>query len=270
MGLEVVKAEAPTIHPTAIVDPSSKVHANVKIGPYVVIGPHTEIGEGTQIDAHAVIHPYTTIGARCRIFPSASIGGEPQDLKFKGERSFTIVGDATQIREYVTISRATGEDQQTRVGSHCLLQAYTHVAHNCQVGNHVVMSSFSGLAGHVTLEDGAVIGGMAGVHQFVKIGRTCMVGAMTKVVQDAPPYIIVDGNPARVVGLNNVGLARAGVSAEVKSDLKRAYRLLYRSGLSLVDAIREMEQELHAYEEIEHFLRFLRNCERGIVRTRKE
>ena len=170
----------------------------------------------------------------------------------------------------MTISRATGEGQETHVGSHCLLQAYTHVAHNCNVGNHVVISSFAGLAGHVVVEDRAVIGGMAGVHQFVKIGRNCMIGAMTKVVQDVPPFVIADGNPARVVGLNSVGMARSGISAAVKRDLKRAYRLLYRSNLRLSEAISEMEHELDASEEVEHMLRFLRNCERGICRVRRE
>lgn len=270
MNLQVVEKRKPNIHETAIVDPRAIIHANVQIGPYAVIGPDTEIGEGTCIDAHVVIHPYTKIGAYCHIYPSSSIGGDPQDLKFKGERSYVIIGDHTDIREFVTISRATGEELETRVGSHCLLQANTHVAHNCQVGNYVVMSSFSGLAGHVIVEDRAVIGGMAGVHQFVKVGRNAMVGAMTKVVQDVAPYVIADGNPARVVGLNNVGLARSGISAEVKRDLKRAYRLLFRSNLSLSAAIEEMEHELHAYEEVEHLLRFLRNCERGICRTRKE
>ncbi|MCI5836504.1 MAG: acyl-ACP--UDP-N-acetylglucosamine O-acyltransferase [Veillonellaceae bacterium] len=270
MELQVVEKRKPNIHPTAVIDPQAELHSNVVIGPYVVIGPHTVIGEGTQIDAHAVIHPYTSIGKNCHIFPSTSIGGEPQDLKYKGETSYVIIGDHTEIREFVTINRATGEGEETRIGSHCLLQACTHVAHNCVVGNHIVVSSFAGLAGHVTVEDRAVIGGMAGVHQFVKVGRNAMVGAMTKVVQDVPPFVIADGNPARVVGLNNVGLARSGVSGDVKRDLKRAYRLLYRSNLTLTEAIAEMEHELHAYEEIEHLLRFLRNCERGIVRTRKD
>ncbi len=270
MQLKIVEKQKPNIHETAVIDPKAIIHSNVKIGPYVVIGPDTEIGEGTQIAANTVIHPYTKIGSNCRIFPSSSIGTEPQDLKYAGERSYVIIGNNTDIREFVTISRATGEELETRVGSNCLLQACTHVAHNCQVGNNVVMSSFSGLAGHVVVEDRAVIGGMAGVHQFVKIGRNCMVGGMTKVVQDVPPFVIADGNPARVVGLNSVGLARSGVSPEVKRDLKRAYRLLFRSNLSLSAAIAEMEHELHAYEEVEHLLRFLRNCERGICRTRKE
>lgn len=270
MELKVVDKKAPSIHETAVVDPRAKIHSNVVIGPYAVIGPDTEIGEGTQIDAHVVIHQYTKIGKYCHIYPSASIGAEPQDLKFKGERSYVIIGDETSIREYVTINRATGEELETRVGSNCLLQACTHVAHNCQVGNRVTISSFAGLAGHVVVEDRAVIGGMAGVHQFVKIGRNCMVGAMTKVVQDVPPFVIADGNPARVVGLNNVGMARAGISDGVKRDLKRAYRLLFRSNLSLSAAVTEMEHELHAYEEVEHLLRFLRNCERGICRTRKD
>ena len=168
----------------------------------------------------------------------------------------------------MTIHRATGENCETRIGSYNMLQAYTHVAHNCNFGDHIVMSSFSGVAGHVTVEDHAVIGGMSGIHQFVKIGACAMVGGMSKIVQDVCPFVIVDGNPARVVGLNSVGLARNNITPEVKSYLKKAYRLIFRSGLKLNDAILEMEQELPSTPEIEHLLRFLRNCDRGLCRTR--
>ena len=169
----------------------------------------------------------------------------------------------------MTVHRATGENCETRIGSHNMLQAYVHIAHNCNLGNYIVVSSFSGFAGHVTVEDRAVVGGMSGIHQFVKIGRNSMVGGMSKIVQDVCPFVIVDGNPARVVGLNNVGIARNHIAPEVKSDLKKAYRLIFRSGLRLVDAIAEMEQELHSTPEIEDLLRFLRNCDRGLCRTRE-
>ncbi len=258
------------IHPTAIIDPKAKIGPGVKIGPYAVIGPNVEIGEGTEIMAHVVIDGWTTIGKYCRFFPSASIGSEPQDLKFQGEKSYVIIGDYSVFREYVTVSRATGEGGETRIGSHCLFQACTHIAHNCNVGNYVIMSNCAGLAGHVTIEDRVVIGGIAGVHQFVKIGRNSMIGGLAKVVQDIPPFVIADGQPARCIGLNSVGLSRAGIPENVRRELKKAFRILYRSGLNLGQAIAEMEQELDSSEEVEHFLRFLRDAERGICRGTKD
>ena len=258
------------IHNTAIVHPNAKLGKDVVIGPGAVIGENVEIGDGTQIGANVVIGGWTTIGKRCEIYPGASIGLEPQDLKFKGEKSYCYVGDETVIREFVTISRATGEGEETRVGNNCLLQACTHVAHNCIVGNNVIMSNCAGLAGHAIVEDRVVIGGLAGVHQFVKIGRNAMVGGMAKVVQDIPPYVIADGQPARVIGLNSVGLSRAGISEEVRRSLKQAFRIIYRSGFSLSRAIEEMELQLDSSVEIENLLRFLRNADRGIMRTRRD
>lgn len=258
------------IHETAVVHPNARLGKDVEIGPYAVIGEHVLIGDGTRIGAHVVIDGWTSIGKNCVIFPSASIGTEPQDLKFRGEKSYVFIGDNTQVREFTTVNRATGEGEETRIGANCLLQAYAHVAHNCVIGNHVVMSSAAMLAGHVVVEDRAVIGGKAGVHQFVKIGRNAMVGGTSKVVQDVPPFVIVDGNPARVAGLNNVGIARAGVSDVARRNLKKGYKILYRSGLSLTQAIAVMEQELDSCEEIEHFLRFLRNAERGVCRGRRD
>ena len=222
------------IHPTAIIDPQAEIGPGVKIGPYAVIG------------------------------------SEPQDLKYHGEKSYLIIGDRSVFREFVTVSTATGEGEETRIGSDCLFQACTHVAHNCVVGNHVIMSNCAGLAGHVTVEDRVVIGGIAGVHQFVKVGRNSMIGGLAKVVQDIPPFVIADGQPARVIGLNSVGLSRAGMSDDVRRELKKAFRILYRSGLNLGQAIAEMEQELDSCEEVEHLLRFLRNAERGIMRGTKD
>ncbi|CQR70585.1 Acyl-[acyl-carrier-protein]--UDP-N-acetylglucosamine O-acyltransferase [Sporomusa ovata DSM 2662] len=258
------------IHETAVIHPNARIGKDVEIGPYAVIGENVLIGDGTQIGAHVVVDGWTSIGKNCVIYPSASIGAEPQDLKFRGEKSYVFIGDNTKIREFATVNRATGEGEETRVGSNCLLMAYTHVAHNCIVGNHVIMSNAATLAGHVVVEDRAVIGGLAGVHQFVKIGRNAMIGGASKVVQDIPPFVIVDGHPAKVCGLNSVGIARAGVSTVARSNLKKAYKTLYRSGLSLPQAIAVMEQELEACEEVEHMLRFLRNAERGICRGRRE
>ncbi len=258
------------IHESAVVSPSARIGRNVTIGPYSVIGDDVEIGDGSEIGPNAVIAQYTSIGKDCKIFQFASVGEIPQDLKFKGERSYTFIGDRTVIREGATIHRATGEDNETRVGTDCLLMAYIHVAHNCVLGNHVIMSNLASCAGHATVEDRVVIGGMAGVHQFVKIGRNAMVGGMSKLVQDVVPYTIVDGHPAKVVGLNNVGISRAGIPLESRRLIKKAYKILYRSGLSLAEAIAVIEQEVDSCEEVEHFLRFLRNAERGICRERRD
>lgn len=258
------------IHPSAVISKSARLGENVTIGPYCVIGDEVEIGDGSVIGPHAVIEKWTTIGKDCRIFQFASVGDMPQDLKFKGEQSYTVIGDRTTIREGATIHRATGEGNETRIGSDCLLMAYIHIAHNCTLGNHVIMSNLASCSGHAIVEDRVVIGGMAGVHQFVKIGRNAMVGGMSKLVQDVVPYTLVDGHPAKVVGLNNVGISRAGVPLESRRLIKKAYKILYRSGLSLAEAIAVIEQEVDSCEEVEHFLRFLRNAERGICRERRD
>lgn len=258
------------IHPGAVISKSARIGKNVTIGPYSVIGDEVEIGDDSIIGPHVVIDRWTTLGKGCRIFQFASVGAEPQDLKFKGEQSCTVIGDRTTIREGATIHRATGEGNETRIGSDCLLMAYVHIAHNCTLGNRVIMSNLASCSGHATVEDRVVIGGMAGVHQFVKIGRNAMVGGMSKLVQDVVPYTLVDGHPAKVVGLNNVGLSRAGIPLESRRLIKKAYKILYRSGLSLPEAIAVIEQEVDSCEEVEHFLRFLRNAERGICRERRD
>ena len=258
------------IHETAVIHPKARLGKDVEIGPYAVIGENVIIGDNTKICAHAVIEGWTSIGKDCVISPGASIDAEPQDLKFNGEKSYVIIGDNTKIRECATVNRATGEGEETRIGSNCLMMAYTHVAHNCIVGNNVIMSNAATLAGHVVVEDRAIIGGLSGVHQFVKIGRNAMVGGASKVVQDIPPYVIVDGHPAKVSGLNSVGMSRAGIDIESRKNIKKAYRILYRSGNSLAQAIEIIEQEVESCPEVDHFLRFLRNAERGICRGRKE
>lgn len=258
------------IHPSAVISKSARLGKNVTIGPYCVIGDEVEIGDDSIIGSHAVIAKWTTLGKECRVFQFASVGAEPQDLKFKGEQSYTVIGDRTTIREGATIHRATGDGNETRVGSDCLLMAYVHIAHNCTIGNRVIMSNLASCSGHAIVEDRVVIGGMAGVHQFVKIGRNAMVGGMSKLVQDVVPYTLVDGHPAKVVGLNNVGISRAGIPLESRRLIKKAYKILYRSGLSLPEAIAVIEQEVDSCEEVEHFLRFLRNAERGICRERRD
>ncbi len=258
------------IHPTAVIHPHAKIGKNVQIGPYAVIDENVEIGDGTKVMSHAVITGWTGIGENCVIYPGAVIGSEPQDLKFKGEKSYVFIGNRTTIRECATIHRGCGVETETRIGDDCLLMAYTHVAHNCTVGNNVIMANSAMIAGHVVVEDRVVIGGITGVHQFVRIGRNAMIGGASKLVQDVVPYTIVDGHPAKVSGLNNVGISRAGVSIESRRNIKKAYKILYRSGLSLSQAIEVIEQDVDSCEEIEHFLRFLRNAERGICRNRKD
>lgn len=257
------------IHETAVIHPDAVLGKNVKVGPYAVIDKDTVIGDGCVVGAHAVIHPYTKIGKNCTFYPGCSIGAAPQDLKFVGEVSYTVIGDGGSFRECCTVNRACGEGLETRIGNNILMMAYTHVAHNCIVGNNVIMSNVATLAGHVTVEDRAVIGGLSAVHQFCKVGRNVMIGGMARVSQDVPPFMIIAGDPAVVSGLNSVGLSRAGMPAEQRSELKKAFRILYRSGLPLQDAIATMEQELESCEPVEHLLRFLRTVDRGIVRTRR-
>lgn len=255
------------IHPTAIVEPGAKIGTKVEIGPYSIIGANVEIGEEIVIGPHVVIDGWTKIGKRNQIFHGASIGLEPQDMKFKGEETYLFIGDNNIIRENVTIHRGTEEGGgETRIGSNNLIMAYCHIAHDCQLGNHIIMSNATNLAGHVIIEDYAVLAGLTGIHQFVRVGKMAMVGAHSKVVKDVPPYILVDGHPARVNGINVVGLRRNGVSPELRQEIKRAYKFLYRSNLNISQAIEKMDQELETSPEIEHFLRFLRNAQRGICR----
>ena len=268
--MAVNHAAQANIHETAVIYPGAKIGENVVVGPYTVIGPEVSIGDGTVVGPHVVITGATTIGKDCRLFQFASIGEEPQDLKFQGEKSYVFIGDRTRIRECVTIHRATGEGEKTSIGSDCLIMATVHIAHNCALGNHVIMSNAAMLAGHVQVEDRAVIGGMTGVHQFVKIGRNAMVGGFSRLSQDVVPYTIVNGVPARAIGLNNVGLSRAGVPVEARRKIKQAYKILYRSGYNVSQAIEVIEQEVDSCEAVEHFLRFLRNAERGICRGRRE
>ena len=270
MKMDGVVVPLRKIHETAVIYPGARLGRDVEVGPYSVIGENVFIGEGTKIGSHVVIEGWTTIGKDCQIHHGACVGNAPQDLKFKGEKTFVYIGDNTIIREFVTINRATGEGEETRIGSNCLLMGTVHIAHNCVIGNNVVISNHAGLAGHVTVEDRAIISGLSGVHQFVKIGRNAMVGGASKVVQDVPPFVIADGRPARVCGLNSVGIARAGLSEDVRRNLKRAYRILFRSGLKLSEAITTMEQELDSSEPVDHLLRFLRNVNRGICRSRRE
>lgn len=255
------------VHETAVVHSGAKIGKNVEIGPYAVIGENVEIGDNTEIGSHAVIKGWTEIGKNNKIFTGASIGQEPQDLKFEGEKSYLTIGDNNKIREYATIHRGTEEGGgKTKIGNDNLIMAYAHVAHDCQLGDNIILGNAVNMAGHVMIEDSAVISGLTGIHQFVRIGKMVMVGAHSKVVKDVPPYILVDGHPATVNGINVVGLRRNDVTPELRKEIKTAYKCLYRSNLNISQAIEKMDQELDSSPEIEHFLRFLRNAQRGICR----
>ncbi len=203
-----------TIHPTAIVHPKAQLGANCEIGPYCVIGEHVELGEGCRLHAHVVVDGHTRLGRENEVFPFACLGLKTQDLKWKGGVTRTAIGDRNTFREYVTVHSATGDGETTVIGSDSHLLAYCHVAHNVTLGNHVIMSNVATLAGHVTVEDYAVVGGLAAVHQFCRIGKMAIIGGCSKVVQDVPPYMLADGNPAETRTVNKVGMERHGVSEE--------------------------------------------------------
>ncbi|WP_071455749.1 acyl-ACP--UDP-N-acetylglucosamine O-acyltransferase [Gloeomargarita lithophora] len=245
-------------HATAVIHPGAQLHPTVRVGPYAVVGERVKIGAGTTIGAHVVIDGDTEIGAGNQIFPGATIGLEPQDLKYDGSLSRVRIGDNNLIREYVTINRATRAGEETVLGNHNLLMAYVHVAHNCVLENAIVIANSVALAGHVHIESRATIGGMLGVHQFVRIGRLAMVGGMSRIDRDVPPYMLVEGHPARVRLLNRVGLHRAGLAqGEEGQALKRAFRLLYRSGLTLSQALEQLQPLTDQYETLRHLHQFL-------------
>ena len=244
------------IHPTAVIHPLANLHPTVQIGPYAIIGENVKIGADTSIGAHVVIEGPTEIGVGNRIFAGAIIGSEPQDLKYKGGESWVKIGNYNQIREYVTINRATGEDEVTQLGDHNLLMAYAHVAHNCIIENEVIIANSVALAGHIHIESKARISGVLGVHQFVHIGSLAMVGGMSRIERDVPPFAIVEGNPARVRSLNLICLQRSGLSAEDLSQLKKAFRLIYRSEMSFTEALKQLEL-VSENSFVQHFYRFL-------------
>jgi UDP-N-acetylglucosamine acyltransferase len=233
------------IHPTAIVHPGAVLEADVEVGPYAVIGEHVKIGRGTKIGASAVIDGWTEIGENNQIFHLTSVGAIPQDLKYKGEETYLKIGNGNIIREFATIHLGTVTgDGETTIGNNNLFMAYCHVAHDCHIGNHVIMANGSTLAGHITVEDHARLGGLSAVHQFVRIGAHVMVGGGAMVGQDVPPYTIASGDRATLHGLNLVGLKRSGFSDEILSDLKKAYRILIRSGLRTEEALARIRREI--------------------------
>lgn len=255
------------IHETAIVDPDAQLADGVNIGPYSVIEDNVEIGSNTEIGSHVQIQGWTRIGSNNKIFNGVSLGLPPQHLEYKGEKTYLFIGDNNVIREYVTVHRGTVDGGgETRVGNDNLLMAYSHVAHDCNLGNNIIMSNAANLSGHVIIENEAYISGLVGIHQFVRIGRLSMIGTHSKATKDIPPYVEVKGHPASVQGLNVVGLRRHGIYDDLRDEIKKAYNILYNSDLNIGQAIEKMDQELKTGEEVEHFIRFLKNSSRGICR----
>ena len=265
----VVKAEMPepAVHPTAVVAPSAEIGRGVTVGAYAVIGPHVEIGEDCFVGSHAVIEGWTRIGPRCQIFQFASVGAAPQDFSYRGEETHLTIGSDNVFREFVTIHRATTKaDRITVIGSHNYFMAYSHVAHDCRIADHVIMANSVALGGHILIESHAIIGGLSAIHQFTRVGSYAMIGGGSAVSQDVPPYLSVAGNRAKPFGLNLVGLRRHGFSEETIAKLKKAYKTVYREGLTLKEALERIMTEHGDAAEVRHFVEFVRGSERGICR----
>jgi UDP-N-acetylglucosamine acyltransferase len=254
------------IHPTAVVHPKARLGVDLEIGPFCVIGEHVVLGDRCRLHSHVVIDGHTELGTDNEIFPFASIGLKTQDLKWKGGITRTRIASGNTFREYVTIHSATSDGEVTEVGSRNHVLAYSHIAHNVIVGNHVIMSNVATLAGHVVVEDHAVVGGLAAVHQFCRIGKMAIIGGCSKVVQDVPPFMLVDGNPAETRTVNKVGLERNGVSEEAQTALRQAYKILFREKLTSSNALIRIEAEVPPLPEIQHLVQFVKSSERGICR----
>jgi len=252
------------IHSSAVVHKNAQLGAECVIGPFCVLGENVTLGDRCHLHSHVVIDGQTTLGEGNEIFPFASIGMKTQDLKWKGGVTRTQIGSHNTFREYVTIHSATSDGEATIVGSHNHILAYCHIAHNVVLGDHVIMSNVATLAGHIVVEDRAVIGGLAAVHQFCRIGTMSIIGGCSKVVQDVPPYMMADGNPARTRTINKVGLERNGVSAEAQAALKHAYKILFRERLTIPNALAKIESTLPALPELRRLIDFVRASERGI------
>lgn len=263
--LDASRAADRGVHPTAIVDEGAVLGTDVVVGPYAIVGPGVRVGARTRIGPHALIERDTSLGEGCRIGQGAVLGTDPQDLKYKGERSELVVGDRTVVREYATLNRGSAASGRTVVGSDCLLMAYVHVAHDCRLGSHVVLSNAVNMAGHVTIEDWVTIGGLVGIHQYVRIGAHAFVGGGARVSKDIPPYCRVAGGRPRLYGLNAVGLERRGFPAGTRRHLRQTYRILFQSGLNVSQATARVQAEVEQVPEVRHLLDFIGTSERGIT-----
>ncbi len=252
------------IHPTALVSKSAEIGANVEIGPFAIVGDDCVIGDGCVIAARASLERYVTLGKHVKIGVGSVLGGDPQDLKFKGERTSVEIGDNTIVREYSTINRGTSQSFKTTVGPNSFIMSYVHLAHDCHVGEGVVLANMVQLAGHVTVEDRVILSGVTAVHQFTRIGRNAIVGGCSRVSKDVPPFVKAVGNPMKLYGLNSIGLQRNGFSPETILELKRAYRLLFRSELNLAQAVERVMVEVEQIPEVAQLVQFLETSERGV------
>ncbi len=256
----------PQVHPVSFVDPAARLADGVVVGPGAVVGPHVTVGAGTTIGSHALLTGWLTVGRECRIHHGAVLGSPPQDLKYKPGESYLTVGDRTEIREYVTANLATEAGETTRIGSDCLLMAYSHVAHNCQIGDHAILANAVQLAGYVAVDDWAIVGGGTVVHQFTRIGRHAMVGGGSRISQDVTPFVKAAGSPPRLAGLNSIGLQRRGFAPEAIAALEKAYKLLFREGLTAAQAVTRMREEFAGVAEVEQLAHFVETSARGITR----
>lgn len=260
----------PAIHPTAIVSPKAHLGQGVTIGPYAVIDDNVVIGENTKIGPYVVVHHHTTLGSDCDIAASSILGGDPQDRGYKGEESYLKIGDRLKLGEYCTLHRATGEGQSTIIGDDLFMMAYSHVGHNVEIGKNVTMANNVQLAGHVKVGDFTTLGAMTGCHQNIFIGRMCMIGAYSALRMDAPPFSIVDGiRPAKLQGLNLVGLKRQGVGLEDRKLIKNAFYILFQSGLTQQEALEKVEQDIRGNAFVDELIAFMKNTKRGVT-TRTE
>ena len=256
---------APQIHPTAIVSSDAEIGSNVEIGAFAIIGEGCIVGDGCVISPRATLERNVTTGRDVKVGIGSILGGAPQDLKYSGEETTVEVGEGTVIREYVTINRGTSHSFKTTVGNHCLLMSYVHIAHDCNVGNNVILSNVVQLAGHVTIEDKAIISGVSAVHQFARIGRHSFIGGFSRVSKDIPPFLKAVGNPVKLYGLNTIGLQRSGMEENTIRELKRAYRLLFRSDLNVTQAIERAHTELDPLPEVKELVGFVEASVRGVV-----
>ena len=255
------------IHPTAIVHQKARIAGGVSIGPFTVIGEHVTIGKDTEIASHVLIEGWTTIGERNRIHSFTSIGAPPQDIGYRNEETFVLIGNDNVIREYATIHRATTKaDRKTEIGNKNFLMAYIHVAHDCKLGNNIIMANNAAFGGHVIVEDFALLGAIVGIHQFVRIGAYSMIGGQSAIVLDVPPYVNATGNRAQLYGLNLVGLKRKGFSDQVINDLKKTYKIIFRSGLVQDEAFKKALEEFPDTKEVSYLIDFMRNSKRGVTR----
>jgi UDP-N-acetylglucosamine acyltransferase len=253
------------IHPSAIIAPDAQIGDDVEIGPWAIVGESCRIGDGCKLAARTVLERNVILAPRVKVGIGSILGGDPQDLKFKGEYTTVEVGEDTVIREYVTMNRGTSQSFKTTVGTGCFVMSYVHLAHDCHIGSGVILGNNVQFAGHVTVHDKAIVSGQSAAHQFVKIGAYSFIGGCSRIAKDIPPYVKAVGNPIHLYGLNSIGLQRNNFSEEVMRELKRAYRMFFKSELNLSQARAKAQNELQLFPEVETFLQFLDESDRGVV-----